>query len=80
MSGGSKVTAEHLRRDAYVYVRQSKVMQVSEHTESLRRQYELAERAVDLGWSSARVVVIDEDLGRSGSETSARTGFQRAGR
>ncbi|MQB02025.1 MAG: hypothetical protein GEU78_17480 [Actinobacteria bacterium] len=77
MIGVSKVTAAHLRRDAYVYVRQSTVMQVREHTESLQRQYELAERAVELGWPSARVVVIDEDLGRSGAETSARTGFQR---
>ena len=77
MIGGSKVTAGHLRRDAYVYVRQSTVLQVREHTESLQRQYELAERAVTLGWPSARVVVIDEDLGRSGAESTARTGFQR---
>jgi DNA invertase Pin-like site-specific DNA recombinase len=77
MMGGSKVTSGHLRRDACVYVRQSTVMQVREHTESLQRQYELAERAVELGWPSARVVVIDEDLGRSGAETSARIGFQR---
>lgn len=77
MIGSSKISAAHLRRDAYVYVRQSTVLQVREHTESLQRQYELAERAVELGWTAARVVVIDEDLGRSGSETSARTGFQR---
>ena len=77
MMGGSKVTTGHLRRDAYVYVRQSTVMQVREHTESLQRQYELAERAVELGWPSARVVIVDEDLGRSGAEASARIGFQR---
>lgn len=77
MMRGSKVTAGHLRRDAYVYVRQATVMQVREHTESLQRQYELAERAVELGWPTARVVVIDEDLGRSGADASARAGFQR---
>jgi DNA invertase Pin-like site-specific DNA recombinase len=75
--GASKVTGGHLRRDAYVYVRQSTVMQVLEHRESLQRQYELAERAVEFGWPASRVVVIDEDLGRSGAEASARTGFQR---
>jgi DNA invertase Pin-like site-specific DNA recombinase len=77
MSGPAAVTAAHLRRDAYVYVRQSTVIQVREHREGLQRQYELAERAVGLGWSAAQVVVIDEDLGRSGSEASARSGFQR---
>jgi DNA invertase Pin-like site-specific DNA recombinase len=75
--GASKVTGGHLRRDAYVYVRQSTVIQVLEHRESLQRQYELAERAVEFGWPASRVVVIDEDLGRSGAEASARTGFQR---
>jgi DNA invertase Pin-like site-specific DNA recombinase len=77
MIGVSKVTAAHLRRDACVYVRQSTVGQVREHRESLQRQYELAERAVELGWPASRVVVIDADLGRSGAETSARAGFQQ---
>jgi DNA invertase Pin-like site-specific DNA recombinase len=53
------------------------VGQVREHRESLQRQYELAERAVELGWPASRVVVIDADLGRSGAETSARAGFQQ---
>jgi DNA invertase Pin-like site-specific DNA recombinase len=75
--GASKVTAAHLRRTACVYVRQSTVVQVREHRESLQRQYELAERAVALGWPASRVVVIDEDLGRSGAHAAGRAGFQR---
>jgi len=46
------------------------------NTESLERQYELTRRAVELGWDPARVVVIDEDLGRSGAESTAREGFK----
>lgn len=77
MSELPKITPTHLRRAAYVYVRQSTALQVREHTESLERQYELAERAVALGWSAQQVVVIDADLGRSGAEATAREGFQR---
>jgi DNA invertase Pin-like site-specific DNA recombinase len=73
----TKVTATHLRRDACVYVRQSTPAQVVNHTESLQRQYELAERARALGWGQSQIVVIDEDLGRSGADASAREGFQR---
>jgi DNA invertase Pin-like site-specific DNA recombinase len=71
-----KITPTHLGRDAYVYVRQSTITQVREHTESLQRQYELVERAAALGWLAHRVVVIDEDLGRSGADASAREGFK----
>ncbi len=72
----AKILAVHLGRDAYVYVRQSTLTQVREHTESLARQYELRERAVALGWDAHQVRVIDADLGRSGSETTAREGFK----
>ena len=72
----SKVTQAHLSRAAYVYVRQSTLTQVHEHTESLERQYELAARAQDLGWPPRQVVIVDDDLGRSGSEATMRTGFQ----
>jgi len=75
--GASKVTADHLRRDAYLYVRQSSLHQVVENTESTKRQYALRQRAVALGWPHERVVVIDEDLGRSASGSVERTGFQR---
>ena len=71
-----KVTASHLQRDAYLYVRQSTVRQVFENTESTRRQYALRERAVALGWPIERVVVIDSDLGKSGASGTDREGFQ----
>jgi hypothetical protein len=57
-----KITPEHLGRGAVVYVRQSSMGQVAEHTESQRRQYALAEAARSLGFAS--VTVIDDDLGR----------------
>lgn len=72
-----KVTASHLRRDAFLYVRQSTVRQVFENTESTRRQYALRERAVALGWPIERVNVIDSDLGKSGSSAVDREGFQK---
>jgi DNA invertase Pin-like site-specific DNA recombinase len=71
-----KITAGHLARDAYVYVRQSTPTQIVQNTESLARQYELRERAVALGWPLHQVRVIDEDLGRSGANAVARTGFR----
>jgi Resolvase, N terminal domain len=70
-----KITAEHLKRGAAVYVRQSTPGQVVEHTESKRRQYALADTARSLGFAS--VAIIDEDLGRSGSGLVERPGFQR---
>jgi DNA invertase Pin-like site-specific DNA recombinase len=72
----AKIGPVHLGRDAYVYVRQSTLTQIREHTESLARQYELRERAVALGWDAHQVRVIDADLGRSGSESTAREGFK----
>ena len=71
-----KVNAGHLRRDAYLYIRQSTVRQVFENTESTRRQYALRERAVALGWPFERVIVIDSDLGQSGASAADREGFQ----
>jgi DNA invertase Pin-like site-specific DNA recombinase len=72
----SKVTAAHLRRSAYLYVRQSTLRQVFENSESTKRQYALRERAVALGWPLERVVVIDSDLGQSGTDGD-REGFQK---
>jgi DNA invertase Pin-like site-specific DNA recombinase len=78
MNGVEKVTAEHLKRDAYLYIRQSSLKQVMENTESTKRQYALRERAVSLGWSSEQVVVIDRDLGESAAPGAAdRAGFER---
>ncbi len=72
-----KVTASHLRRNAYLYVRQSTMRQVLENTESTERQYALRQRAVTLGWPNERVIVIDSDLGLSGACASDREGFQK---
>ena len=70
----NKITAEHLARSAYLYIRQSTADQLTQNQESRRRQYGLADRARQLGW--AAVEVIDDDLGRSGGGT-ARPGFER---
>ena len=70
-----KITAEHLGRGAAVYVRQSTPGQVASHTESRRRQYALADAARAVGFVD--VMIIDEDLGRSGSGLEARPGFQK---
>lgn len=71
-----KIDADHLRRDAYLYVRQSTLRQVAENGESTQRQYALRDRAVAAGWPAERVHVIDCDLGKSGSSAIARDGFQ----
>lgn len=71
-----KVGSDHLRRDAFLYVRQSSLRQVFENTESTKRQYALRERAVALGWPVERVHVIDSDLGLSGAQSRDRDGFQ----
>ena len=70
----NKITPDHLTRSAYVYVRQSTAGQLANNPESRRRQYGLADRARALGWDN--VIVIDDDLGRSGGGT-ARPGFER---
>jgi len=70
----NKITPDHLTRSAYVYVRQSTPDQLANNPESRRRQYALADRARTLGWEN--VIVIDDDLGRSGGGT-ARPGFER---
>jgi len=72
-----KVNAGHLRRNAYLYVRQSTMRQVVENTESTKRQYALRQRAIALGWAVEQVVVIDSDLGQSGASAVDREGFQR---
>jgi DNA invertase Pin-like site-specific DNA recombinase len=75
MSDTAKITLEHLRRRVIVYVRQSSANQVEHNRESTARQYQLAERAVALGWPRERVTVLDEDLGVSGSGLADRSGF-----
>ncbi|MFT4568912.1 MAG: DNA invertase Pin-like site-specific DNA recombinase [Saprospiraceae bacterium] len=75
-SNSNKVTTFHLKRLAYLYIRQSTIRQVLENKESTKRQYQLKEKAIALGWSAEDVVVIDSDLGKSGAD-SDRAGFQK---
>ena len=70
-----KVTASHRSRAAVIYVRQSTLIQTVRNTESLLRQYDLAGRARELGWAEHQIVVVDDDLGRSGASAQGRTGF-----
>ena len=77
MNDLSKIKPSHLERAAFVYLRQSTPSQVEHNRESTARQYALADRAGQLGWSSQQVVIIDEDLGLSGSSTDKRSGFTR---
>lgn len=72
-----KVTAAHLVRAAYLYVRQSTLRQVLTNTESAARQYALRQRAVAVGWPAEQVVTIDSDQGQSGASAADREGFQR---
>jgi DNA invertase Pin-like site-specific DNA recombinase/predicted DNA-binding transcriptional regulator AlpA len=73
----TKIASSHLNRAAYVYLRQSTAAQVEHNRESTQRQYALAARATALGWSQQQVVIIDEDLGVSGSGVVERSGFAR---
>lgn len=72
-----KVNAGHLKRNAYLYIRQSTPRQVLENTESTKRQYALRQRAIALGWHADRIVLIDSDLGHSAALAADREGFQR---
>ena len=71
------VNAGHLKRNAYLYVRQSTPRQVLEHQESGKRQYALRQRAIALGWPLEQIHVIDSDQGQSGSSAADREGFQK---
>jgi DNA invertase Pin-like site-specific DNA recombinase len=73
----SKIRPDHLDRRAFVYIRQSTLMQVREHTASTARQYDLAQRARALGWPTEAITVIDQDQGRSGASAVGRDGFQQ---
>src|ERR1017187_4591156 len=77
MNESGKVKLSHTRRAAFVYIRQSSPSQVEYNRESTARQYALVERACELGWSREQVLVVDEDLGLSGSGSVVRSGFAR---
>jgi DNA invertase Pin-like site-specific DNA recombinase len=75
MTDATSVGPDHLRRAAYVYIRQSSMAQVENNTESTRRQYALVDKALALGWPRAAVSVVDDDLGLSGARAAGRSGF-----
>ena len=77
MSDLTKINSTHLSRLAYVYLRQSSAAQVEHNRESTARQYALVTKAAELGWPAQQVLVIDEDLGVSGSGVIERSGFAR---
>src|SRR5260221_3826649 len=76
MNGEHKLSGGHRARTALVYLRQSTLVQVREHTESTMRQYALADTAVSLGWAPRDVEVIDRDLGLSGTSAAHRQGVR----
>ncbi|MBU1752153.1 MAG: recombinase family protein [Chloroflexi bacterium] len=71
-----KIQPAHLARQAFIYIRQSTLIQVRENTGSTARQYDLVQRALDLGWSREQIDVLDQDQGRSGASATGRDGFQ----
>jgi DNA invertase Pin-like site-specific DNA recombinase len=73
----SPVTTAHRAKLAYIYVRQSTAGQVRQHQESTELQYRLVDRAAAFGWPQERIEVIDDDLGKSGTSSGGRGGFQR---
>lgn len=73
----NRIRPEHRDRTAIIYVRQSTRQQVLEHSESTRLQYALVDRAAALGWARSRIVVIDDDLGRSAAVADTRPGFAK---
>ena len=77
MSESSKVSSSHLRRQAFIYPRQSSQGQLERNVESTARQYALVERAIALGFTREQIVVIDDDLGISADGTVDREGFSR---
>jgi DNA invertase Pin-like site-specific DNA recombinase len=77
MTDPCKIKPTHTQRIACVYIRQSTPGQVEHNRESTARQYALADRAAQLGWPKEHVIVVDDDLGLSGSTTDKRSGFAR---
>ena len=73
----SKICQEHLSRRAYIYVRQSSLGQVLNHPESARRQRDLVKLAAGLGWSPSKIIVVDEDQGKSATTSNGREAFKR---
>ena len=75
MTDQSTIGPDHIRRAAFVYIRQSSLAQVENNTEFDRRRSALVDQALRLGWPRAAVSVVDDDLGLSGAQTAGRSGF-----
>ena len=73
----TKINATHLTRNSVIYIRQSTMAQIEKNRESTDRQYQLIERAQELGWRQDQIIVIDEDLGCTGSGAVQRSGFEK---
>lgn len=71
-----KIRPDHLERKAFIYIRQSTLVQVRDNTGSKARQYDLVQRAMNLGWPQESIIVIDQDQGHSGASVVGRDGFQ----
>lgn len=71
-----KINSDHLKRNAYLYIRQSTMRQVLSNTESTKRQYQLREKALALGWTSEQIRIIDCDQAKSGANMASRNGFK----
>ena len=71
-----KIQEHHRRKPAYIYLRQSTPGQVRYHQESTERQYAFREKAIDLGWSASTIRILDRDLGKTGTEMTARDDFK----
>ena len=76
MTTSELITPNHLARKAIIYIRQSTPQQMLSNQESLRLQYALKQRALDLGWREADIEIIDTDLGLTGASAQYREGFK----
>jgi len=76
MTTSELITAQHLEREAIIYIRQSTPQQVLSNQESLELQYALRQRAIDFGWGIDNIVVVDSDLGITGASIEKREGFK----
>ncbi len=71
------VQETHRQKLACIYLRQSTLKQVRQHQESTERQYALREKALQLGWPAEQILILDRDLGISGTQMANRPDFQR---
>ncbi len=72
-----QIRPQHLRRLALVYLRQSTLKQVEEHTGSTTYQRNQKAYPLRWGWAETDIEVIEQDLGLSGTSGEHRQGWQR---